>query len=224
MNIDKNFLISALPFWKDLSLSQQNEILNSVGVKTYPKNTIMIHGGSECSGFLLVKSGQLRAYSLSSEGKQITLYRLLDRDSCIMTASCLLKNINFEVSIDVEKETEVYIIPADVFDRLGKANLAASAFILDLVTSRFTDVMWIFEQYVFSNMASRLANALLEQASLKQSDELDITHEVLARELGTAREVVTRLLKQFQIDGLVSLSRGNIKLDKEEELYALSQK
>lgn len=224
MNIDKNFLISVLPFWHDLSINQQNEILNSIAIKTYKKDTTLIHGGNECAGFLLVKSGQLRAYSLSSEGKQITLYRLLDMDSCIMTASCLLKNINFEISIDVEKETEVYLIPADVFDRLGKVNIAASSFILDLVTSRFTDVMWIFEQYIFSNMASRLANVLLEQAILKENDNLDITHDAIARELGSAREVITRLLKQFQIEKLVSLSRGNIKITNKNGLLELIKK
>ena len=211
---DKNikFMENSLPFWKDLSDEERGTIKNSLIKKTYAKNTILAHSGDDCTGFLMVKSGQLRIYSHSDDGKQITLYRLLDMDSCIFSASCMLRNINFEINIDVEKESSILIIPADIFNDISNKNLAVKSFMLDLVSSRFSDVMWIFEQYVFTNMASRLSGVLLDQASLSGSQTLSLTHDIIARELGTAREVITRLLKQFQADGLVSISRNRIEI------------
>lgn len=207
-----DFIKNTLPFWENLTDLEKNVISNNIVSKKVLKNSILLHGGDDCTGFLLVKSGQLRIYSHSSEGKQITLYRLLDFDSCIFSASCMLKNINFDISIDVEKDSELLIIPSEIFNNLSNENLAVKSFMLDLVTSRFSDVMWIFEQYIFTNMASRLANALLEQSALNNASILDITHDYISKELGTAREVVTRLLKQFQADGLVKLSRNKIEI------------
>lgn len=212
------FLQESLPFWKNLNENQKNLLLNSSFLKTFLKNTILSGNNNECTGFLIVKSGQLRIYSNSDNGKEITLYRLLDFDSCIFSASCMLKNINFDISISFEKDSEVIIIPSDIFNNLSEDNVYVKSFVLDLVSSRFSDVMWIFEQYVFSNMAQRLANTLLEQASLNNSKSLDITHEYIARELGTAREVITRLLKQFQADNIVKLSRNKIEILNLDEL------
>lgn len=209
---DTLFMSNALPFWKDLSENEKEVIAGSLMKKTYTKNTAFAHSGDDCTGFLIVKSGQLRVYSHSPEGKQITLYRLLDMDSCIFSASCMLNNINFEINIDIEHDSEILIIPADIFNDISNNNLAVKSFVLDLVSSRFSDVMWILEQYVFTNMASRLSGVLLDQISLAGSDSLNLTHDLIAKELGTAREVVTRLLKQFQADNLVKISRNKVEI------------
>ncbi|WP_051188469.1 Crp/Fnr family transcriptional regulator [Proteocatella sphenisci] len=211
-NKDIQFMENSLPFWKDLSAIEKNILSDSLIKKNYKKGSIIGHSENECTGFLMVKSGQLRVYSHSQEGKQITLYRLLEMDSCIFSASCMLRNINFEISIDIEKDSEIFIIPADIFDDISSRSLAVKSFTLDLVSSRFSDVMWIFEQYVFTNMASRLSGVLLDQVSLSGSDELNLTHEHIARELGTAREVITRLLKQFQTDKLLRISRNKVEI------------
>ena len=97
-------------------------------------------------------------------------------------------------------------------------NLVSLINMLELLSEKFWDVMWLFNQFVFSNVASRLASAILEHRALEGSDEFSITHDALARDLGTAREVVTRLLKQFQLDGLVELSRGRIKVTDAKKL------
>jgi len=212
MNKDIQFMENSLPFWKDLSETERKLLSNNIIKKNYEKGTILAHSGDDCTGFLMVKSGQLRIYSHSQEGKQITLYRLLEMDSCIFSASCMLRNINFEISIDIEKDSELFIIPAAIFDDISSRSLAVKSFTLDLVSSRFSDVMWIFEQYVFTNMASRLSGVLLDQIALSGSDQLNLTHEHIARELGTAREVITRLLKQFQTDSLVKISRNKVEI------------
>ena len=206
------FLKESLPFWKNLNKNEQNMILHTVIEKSFSKNTILSGNNNECTGFLIVMCGQLRIYSNSSDGKEITLYRLLDFDSCIFSASCMLKNINFDISISFEKDSDILIIPSDIFNKLSEDNVYVKSFVLDLVSSRFSDVMWIFEQYVFSNMAQRLAATLIEQSSLNNSQTLEITHDYIARELGTAREVITRLLKQFQDDNLVKLSRNKLEI------------
>lgn len=205
-------LRESLPFWKNLNENDQTMILNTIIEKSFSKNTILSGNNNECTGFLIVKYGQLRIYSNSSDGKEITLYRLLDLDSCIFSASCMLKNINFDISISFEKDSDILIIPSDIFNKLSEDNVYVKSFVLDLVSSRFSDVMWIFEQYVFSNMAQRLASTIIEQVSLNNSQTLEITHDYIARELGTAREVVTRLLKQFQDDNLVKLSRNKLEI------------
>lgn len=220
---DLKFIENNLPFWGKLTPSEKEIIESNIIKKNFQKNTILLHGGDDCTGFLLVRSGQLRIYSHSVEGKQITLYRLLEMDSCIFSASCLLKNINFDISIDVEKDSELFIIPSEIFNSLSNENPAVQAFMLDLVTSRFSDVMWIFEQYVFTNMASRLARVLFEQASLNSSLVLEITHDYISKELGTAREVVTRLLKQFQSDGLIRISRNKIEILDEARLQVITE-
>lgn len=212
------FLENTLPFWKNLNKNEQNLILNNYTEKSFSKNTILSGANNECTGFIIVKNGQIRIYSNSSEGKEITLYRLLELDSCIFSASCMLKNINFDISIGFEKDSNILIIPSEIFNELNETNPYVKSFVLDLVSSRFSDVMWIFEQYVFSNMAQRLANTLIEQSSLHNSQTLDITHDYIARELGTAREVVTRLLKQFQDDNVVKLSRNKIEILNSYEL------
>lgn len=217
--MDNNiFLKNTLPFWKNLNKNEQNLILNNYAEKRFPKNTILSGTNNECTGFIIVKSGQLRIYSNSSEGKEITLYRLLELDSCIFSASCMLKNINFDISISFEKDSDILIIPSDIFNQLNETSPYVKSFILDLVSSRFSDVMWIFEQYVFSNMAQRLSSTLIELSALNNSPSLEITHDYLARELGTAREVVTRLLKQFQDDNVVKLSRNKIEILNIEQL------
>lgn len=209
---NNSFLKNTLPFWKNLNKNEQNLILNNYTETSFSKNTILSGANNECTGFIIVKNGQLRIYSNSSEGKEITLYRLLELDSCIFSASCMLKNINFDISISFEKDSSILIIPSEIFNELNETNPYVKSFVLDLVSSRFSDVMWIFEQYVFSNMAQRLSSTLIELSALNDSKSLEITHDYIARELGTAREVVTRLLKQFQDDNIVKLSRNKIEI------------
>ena len=165
-----------------------------------------------------VKPGKVLLFDNDKQGNASRLFDAYQGET-ESPAAAVLKNAtfkvnddNFEINIDVEKESSILIIPADIFNDISNRNLAVKSFMLDLVSSRFSDVMWIFEQYVFTNMASRLSGVLLDQASLSGSHTLSLTHDIIARELGTAREVITRLLKQFQADGLVSISRNRIEI------------
>ncbi len=218
---DTAFLMDTLSFWRELSIPQR-EYLQQNMMKKHFVNGESMHGGSDnCSGLFLISKGQVRAYIISESGKEITLYRLFERDVCIFSASCMMKNIAFDIYIEVEKDTEAFLIPTPVFRKLSTESIPVQVFTNNLMASRFTEVMWIMEQALFMSFDKRLANFLLEQSVIEDSDRLAITHEKIANHLGTAREVVTRMLKYFQKEGMVALNRGAIEIvsrDKLEEI------
>ena len=221
--LDLRFLEETFPFWKGLTLREQQKLLSQTRCYVYPKGS-RIHSGLEgCTGVLAVKRGQLRAYLMSDEGKEITLYRLLDGDVCFLSASCILKNISFDIYVDTEEETELYLIQASAYDALGKSNLAVQTFLQETISARFSDVMWVVEQIVFMKFDRRLAIFLLEQAALEGNDAVTLTHEQIAHHMGSAREVVSRMLKYFQNEGLVEVSRKGIRLLDRKALDALAR-
>lgn len=192
---------------------QQKDILAGAIVKKHFKAGEFMRSSSEnCSGLFLLQSGQVRAYIVSESGKEITLYRLFERDVCIFTASCIMKNIEFDIYIEVEKETEAFLIPTIIFKKLSEEVLAVKTFSNELLEARFSEVMWIMEQALFMSFDKRLAIFLMEQITIEDNLVIAMTHEKIANHLGTAREVVTRMLKYFQNDGLIELSRGTIKI------------
>ena len=173
----------------------------------------VIHNGSmDCTGLLLVKSGQLRAYILSEEGREITIYRLFDRDMCLFSASCMMRSIQFEVTIAAEKDTELWIIPVEVYQSILEESAPLANYTNEIMATRFSDVMWLIEQIMWKSLDKRIAAFLLEEASIEGSNTLKITHEIIANHLGSPREVITRMLKYFQNEGMVKLSRGMVEI------------
>ncbi len=205
---DLRALDENLPFWNTLSDAEKTTILQGTIKFTHKKGDVVHEDRNTCTGLLMVTSGQLRVYIISESGKEITLYRLFERDVCVLSASCLIRNITFDVHVMAEKETTMLRIATDTYKEAGKTNNGVLDFTNELVSSRFSDVMWVVEQIVFMSFDKRLAMQLLELAAINESDSFKITHDQLARDLGTAREVVTRMLSRFSEDKLVSLSRG----------------
>ncbi|MBE6012471.1 Crp/Fnr family transcriptional regulator [Anaeropeptidivorans aminofermentans] len=201
-----------LPFWDKLRNEQKLSLESSLSAKKFSKGQILHQGGNDCSGLFIVKSGRLRAFIISQSGREITLYRLFERDICLFSASCIMKNISFDINIEAETDTEVFVIPADTYEELMKTSVEVSDYTNQLMASRFSDVMWIMEQALFTSLDSRLSHFLLEERNIEGSDSLKITHEEIAMHLGSAREAITRMLKYFQEENLVQLSRGKITL------------
>ena len=175
----------------------------------------------DCTGLLLIKSGQLRVYILSDEGREITLYRLFELDMCLFSASCMLRSIQFDVTIAAEKDTEFWVVPAEVYKRILEESAPAANYTNELMASRFSDVMWLMEQIMWKSLDRRVAAFLLEESSIEGTDRLKITHETIANHLGTHREVITRLLRYFQNEGIVRLSRGVIEITDADRLEEL---
>ena len=209
------------PIWDKLTADQQQRI-KSVSVLQKVKSGTVLHDGSpECLGMLLVRSGQLRAYILSEEGREVTICRFFEMDICLFSASCVMPNMQFDIFIEAEKDTEVWVIPACLYQNLMDESLAISNYSHNLITSHFSDVMWLMEQIMWKSFDKRLAAFLLEEANLEDTDNLKITHEKIANHMGTAREVVTRMLRYFQSEGMVKLTRGAIELTDRKKLNKL---
>lgn len=209
------------PVWDQLTAAQKNRIRDGL-IKRQIKKGMMIHNGSmDCTGLLLVKYGQLRAYILSDEGREITLYRLFDRDMCLFSASCIMRSIQFDVAIEAEKDTGLWIIPAEIYKNIMEESAPVANYTNELMASRFSDVMWLMEQIMWKSLDKRVAAFLLEESSIEESAELKITHETIANHLGSHREVITRMLRYFQSEGMVRLSRGSVTVTDEARLQQL---
>ena len=202
----------AFPVWDKLQSDQQARILQTLIFRSVKKGTMLHNGDDDCTGLLLVKSGQLRAYILSEEGREITLYRLFDRDLCLFSASCIMRSIQFAVTIQAEKDTDLWVIPAEVYQDMMEQSAPVSNYTNELMASRFSEVMWLIEQVMWKSLDKRVAAFLVEEAAIEESHELKITHEVIANHLGSHREVITRMLRYFQKEGAVQLRRGSVEL------------
>ena len=211
------------PVWDKLNTNQQDRLLGSLMTRNVKKGDVIHDGSTYCTGLLLVRSGQLRAYILSDEGREITIYRLFDRDMCLFSASCIMHSIQFDVTIEAEKDTTLWIIPADTYKSIMEESAPAANYTNELMASRFSDVMWLMEQVMWKSLDKRVAAFLLEEAAIEGTDALKITHETIANHLGTHREVVTRMLRYFQNEGMVKLSRGMVTILDQDKLNDLQK-
>lgn len=210
MSIDQ-FFGEYFPFWSKLSDRDKQHLCQNSALVHFEKEQ-SVHNNSECSGLFIVKTGRLRLYMLSEEGKEITLYRLSPGEICMLSASCVLQSITFDVYVEAEIPSDCYMISGAAFADVSQRVLEVKNFALETAVQRFSDVMWIMQQIVFMSMDKRLAIFLLDEISVNGTDMVGMTHEQIARHLGTAREVVTRMLRHFSSDGWIEVTRKGIKV------------
>ena len=210
------------PIWNKLTADQQARLRNVTDLQRIKAGTVVHDGSPQCKGMLLIKSGQLRAYLLSDEGREVTICRFFEMDICLFSASCVMPNMMFDVFIEAEKDTEIWVIPACLYQNLMDESLPLSNYSHALITNHFSEVMWLMEQIMWRSFDKRLAGFLVEESRIEETDALKITHEKIAAHLGTAREVVTRMLRYFQSDGMVKLTRGTVELVDKKALERLS--
>lgn len=209
---DKKFMTGILPFWSQLTSIEQNILIENTVTTQFSKGSSIHSGMQECAGILMIKTGTIRTYLLSEEGREVTLYRLQTGDVCVLSASCVLQSIDFDVFVDADTDCEILQLNAHTFSKLSAENVYVELFSYKMATERFSDVMWAMQQILFTSFDKRLAAFLLEEAVKNNSDELKLTHEQIAKYLGSAREVVSRMLKYFSSEGYVALSRGGITI------------
>ena len=211
------------PFWGKLTQAQKGLLTDSAMFRKVPKGTVIHNGSMDCTGLLLICSGQLRAYILSEEGREVTIYRLFEQDLCLFSASCMMKSIQFDVTVEAEKDSEIYVIPAEIYKKVMEESAPVANYTNEVMATRFSDVMWLIEQIMWKSFDKRLAAFLLEEASIEGTNQLKLTHEIIANHLGTAREVVTRMLRYFQSEGMVKVSRGGVELTDPQKLESISE-
>ena len=220
-NIFEDVYREIFPFWNEISKSDRDFICQNSFALTYPKGA-GIHDGNECSGVIFVRSGSLRLYMMSEEGREITLYRLHKGDMCMLSASCVLQTITFDVFVNAEENSECYVIGGPAFAEISARNPQVRIFALETAVSRFSDVMWVMQQILFMSMDKRLAIFLADESARTNSDTITLTHEQIARYMGPPREVVPRMLKYFANEGIVEASRGGIKILDKKRLRKLA--
>ena len=215
------FLKDSLDFWPYLSAEEQNTMITHTTLASFAKGQTLHRGDQHCMGLILLHTGHLRVYMLSDEGKEITLFRLASGDLCLLSASCILNQITFDVHIDVEQDCEIISISSHTLSEIMEHNIYVENFMYKRLVDRFSDVMWAMEQILFMSFDKRLAIFLIDEMAKTHSTTLHFTHEQIAKYVGSAREVVTRMLNYFSNEGIVELSRGGIKIINLAKLKAL---
>lgn len=205
------------PHWMELS-SDEKILLKEKSIHvTYKKGTLLHRCDQDCSGIMLILSGQLRTYILSEEGREITLFRVHQKDVCVLSATCLMDSIVFDVLIDAVEDTEVVLIPSSVLRSFFENHPQIEVWLYKTATERFSEVMWTMQQILFMGIDKRVAIFLWDEISRNQTSVISLKHEEMARYIGSAREVVSKVLKYFEQEGVVLLGRGKTEvLDKEK--------
>ena len=214
-------VLERLPFWKLLTDSEKELVRQNAVIRLYKKGTRVYSSERECLGMLFVMQGEMRTYLLSEEGREVTLFRIYPNDLCVLSASCVISQISFDTQMSAQKDTEALMIPPNIVLLLKEKNLSVRCFLYELATKRFSDVMWAMQQILFKRLDQRLALFLMQESQRLGTDTIHMTHEQIAQQISSAREVVARLLKQFSEDGLVELKRGAIRLLDQKGLKAL---
>lgn len=199
---------SLLPFLSTVSLEDWDRAeLRTVD----PSTAHPIREGHFLQHAIFILKGTVRIYKISEQGREITLYRIENGQSCVLMMASILGETEYEASVSIETQIELLLISADVFRSWMDRYKPLRQFIYKQFIDRITAVTNLLESVAFKPIQLRLANFLLEATS-ETSSTLNITHDQLAVELGTAREVVSRTLKEFQSKGILALSRGKIRI------------
>ncbi|HHV30559.1 MAG TPA: Crp/Fnr family transcriptional regulator [Clostridium sp.] len=201
-----------LPFWSELNNSEKEMIEQSSIKAKYEKGVLLHHSEQGCKGIMLVLSGQLRTYIVSDEGREVTLFRIRQGETCVLSGSCLMDSIVFDVMIEAVEDTEVITIPSSVLSQIMKEHSRVEVYLYKTAAERFSDVMWTMQQILFMGADRRVAIFLWDELTKSKHTTICLTHDEIARYIGSAREVVTKVLKYFVQEGVVTLGRGKIEV------------
>lgn len=212
-------LPAAVPFWGALTQQEQEGLTANSRVQNFAAGDIIHDANQACIGVFIVLRGSARAYMISEEGRELTLFRINEQESCVLSASCVMPLITFDILVEAAEDTELLVIRSDYYGAIMQNNVQIEAYTYKEATTRFSEVMWVMQQQLFMRFDQRLAIFLLDEAARTGDDRINLTHEEIAKHVGSAREVVTRALKQFASEGLVEPFRGGLILLNKTELY-----
>ncbi len=215
--------LKKLPLWDLLSEEEKILVESNLYSVSFKKGELIPKKSESCFGIILVKKGSLRVHIISEDGREVTLYRIKEGEMCTLSSSCVLDAITFEVHIEVEENTEIINVPSNIFKRIMEGNIYVKAFMYEGIAARFSDVMWIMQQILFAGIDKRIAVFLIKESEEIGKDKIKITHEQLAKYIGSAREVVSRMLKYFEQEGFVFLGRGSIEIVDKNELVKITR-
>lgn len=204
-----------------LTDEQRKLLENSVQTASFGKGQVVHRHGNNCVGAIFVRKGRLAFSIISEEGREITLFRTEEGESCILSASCVFQVIELEGYVTAEIASELSVLPAPVLSQLMRENSDVERLMYKQVVKQYSDVLQTMQNIVFFSLEKRLATFLLDESRRRSSSSFSATHEQIARCIGSSREVVTRTLNQFSVRGMVELGRGSVTILDAEELEAL---
>ena len=213
--IDKeHYLKETLPFFNHLNNDDKREVIYKSFISNYKKGELIHSKDLSCTGLLITISGNFRTFISAPTGRQITLFKLYERDVCMLSASCAFKNLTYDVNLEAQSDASAIIIDSSLLKKLTENNIHVMNYILSLTQDKLSEVMYVLEQSIFFSLDERITDYLLDQSRYENSKTIHITHENVANELGSSREVISRILKKFEKDGKIEVSRGKIKIIK----------
>lgn len=210
--------MNLFPFWSKLMEPEKELIKNAARIEEYNKGELIHRTDTGCKGIMAVLSGQMRIYILSEEGREVTLFRIPKNEVCVLSAACLLDSIAFDVLIEATEDTEVLVIPTCSLNQTMDLNPQVELYLYKTATENFSDVMWTMQQILFMRIDQRIAQFLWDEMVRKNSQTLHITHDEIAKHIGSAREVVTKVMKYLAKEEVVALTRGKIEILSKDKL------
>ncbi|MDE6470306.1 MAG: Crp/Fnr family transcriptional regulator [Eubacterium sp.] len=169
----------------------------------------------------MIVGGTSRVYIMSEEGREITLFRLKERDCCVLSASCVISEITFDTYMMAESDCDILIVNYSFFNKLINTNIYVKCFVYELLTERLSTVMWVMQQILFNKLDRRLALFLADECEKSKSNEIKMTQEEIAKNIGSTREVVTRMLNKFASEDLIELARKSIVIKDIDKLKCI---
>ena len=215
--LEKIFI--AFPLLRESGQKVREEILKHTLIMRIPKGEYVFLEGDECKHLALILSGTVRVYKPAENGREITLYRLGAGESCVLTASCIFERNNFPAIAVTEEEVEAAVVPSHVFRTWINTHEIWRGYVFNLLSRRLSGIIATLEEVAFRSMDMRIAEFLIKLCE-RDGNDLKTTHQYIAMELGTSREVVSRILKHFEAEKILSLGRGVITLLDQEGLIA----
>lgn len=208
--MEKKEYVEQLPFWKNLTLEEKNQLNKFTVIKSYKKGDMIYSENNECLGAVMIIDGKARVYIMSEEGREITLFRIKEKDCCVLSASCIISKITFETYIMAENDCKILTINYSFFKELVNKNIYVKCFMYELLTERLSTVMRVMQQILFNKLDRRLAVFLVNECEKSKSNEVKMTQEEISKNIGSTREVVTRMLNKFASKELIELSRKSV--------------
>lgn len=205
---DTSVMLSELPFWKYLSEMERQDLLTASYCRHFESGTVVYDPEEEKLGLFCVMTGLIRAFILSEEGREITLYRLRQEDVCALCDCGAIAQTGLETHLIAERETDILIVPPEAISYMADRNIYVQCFVYELTAQRLSEITSVFQQILFARFDQRLASFLVEECRRSGSAEISMTQEQIAGYVNSAREVVARMLRQFSIEGLVETRRG----------------
>lgn len=193
------------------------DVIRNFPVLELPDKQVVFSQGQSCENYIVLAAGQVKVFTRSADGRELVLYRINAGEMCVLTTSCLLGGSHYPAEAVTEAAVEAYLVPRNRFSELLDSDTQFRHFVFDSFSQRLTALMAQMEQVTLDSVDQRLSRFLLQQA---QNDCLQITHQDIAVNIGSAREVVSRRLKELEKQGVVRLSRGKIELLKPDVLSA----